>query len=115
MLASPLAVVPSPAYDPAPDDEQEDLGFELRRLRKAIRFSQMEVAFLCKVDVSTISRWERGRHQHTHTSKDRTILQALQVLRWAVQLQEIEPGRLWTLEEVLEELRAREKKRKRSR
>jgi DNA-binding transcriptional regulator YiaG len=60
---------------------RSDIGAELRRLRQFVGLSQMDVATLCGVDVSTISRWERGRHQHTHRSKDRLIRAALQALR----------------------------------
>jgi transcriptional regulator with XRE-family HTH domain len=116
-MLAPLAVVPpaSAAYELRGDDdnEHEDIGVELRRLREAISFSQLQVAVLCRVDVSTISRWERGRHQHTHRSKDRQIRHAVEVLRWAAAQQEREPLLMLTLEDLLAELRTRERRRQR--
>jgi transcriptional regulator with XRE-family HTH domain len=87
------------------------IGEKLRELREQIGLSQMEVAILCGVDVSTISRWERGRHQHTHRSKDRQIRAALEALQWAAELQEEDAARVLTLEEVQEYVNRRRRAR----
>lgn len=116
---------PTIVHDPSPNQAAPNLnpaalesvanpptiGEKLRELREQIGLSQMEVAILCGVDVSTISRWERGRHQHTHRSKDRQIRAALEALQWAAELQEEDAARVLTLEEVQEYVNRRRRAR----
>jgi transcriptional regulator with XRE-family HTH domain len=113
-MLTPLPAAAS-LHDGRDRADPEDLGVELRRLREVVGLSQLEVAYLCQVDVSTISRWERGRHQHTHRSKDRAIRLALQALRWAARLQASDPQRVFTLEEIAAEVRLRLQQQRRSR
>lgn len=110
-LPVPLTLVSPhdpPLDDPSEGDKGKDIGTELRELRELIGLSQMEIAFLCRVDVSTISRWERGRHKHTHRSRDRQIRMALRALRWAAELQEADPERILQFDEVLAHVRRQE-------
>jgi transcriptional regulator with XRE-family HTH domain len=109
-----LLAAPVPAPDPQDSPEERSIGEQLRELREIVGLSQMDVAILCRVDVSTISRWERGRHQHTHRSKDRQIRSALEALTWAAELQEEDPRRVLALDDVEEHvarMRARRLKR----
>jgi len=99
MSSYALAIV-VPAADDVRPTSAESVGARVRHLRETIGLSQMDVAKLCDVDISTVSRWERGRHQHTHRSKARQIRAALEALTWAAELQEEEPMRVLTLAEV---------------
>lgn len=93
---------------PRPDSGppmQRNVGVELRELRTRIPLSQAEAAFICGVDVSTISRWERGAIQHTHRTKDRRLRWALSTLRRAVWLIDLEPDRVLTFEDLLDYMR----------
>jgi transcriptional regulator with XRE-family HTH domain len=104
--ASSLAVAPAPEFSgphqlhPLAASNERTLGEHLKELREFIHLTQREVSMLCDVDVSTISRWERGLHQHTHRSKDRQLRRALQALEWAAELQAQDPGRVLELEDI---------------
>ena len=120
-MTSALVPIPYPIANPVPitladaedDDAAPTIGQQIAELRERVGLSQMDVAVLCGVDVSTISRWECNRHKHTHRSKDRQIRAALQALTWAAELQDEDPMRVLTRAEVQEYIERRERQRQR--
>lgn len=79
--------------------ELEDVGAELKRLRDFIGLTQLQAAYLCRVDVSTISRWERELHT-IQRAKRRQVYQVLNALRWAADIQRQYPEHVFTTQEL---------------
>jgi len=110
----PLRTVQAPHELEASDGGDDvRLGKQLQALRIVIGLSQRHVASLCKVDVSTVSRWERGLQSPlAHRSRNRGIRSAFEALRWAAELQEEDPTRVMTLEDIEEYVARRRKQRR---
>lgn len=92
-------------------ESPSDLGKQMRELRLFVGLSQMELAVLCRCDISTISRWERGIGSRSHRKTERSVKLALEALNCAAELQRQAPDKAFALDEFQDYVETRKRER----